>query len=836
MMNQLLQKRGRGLLLFVALVVMIAATAMAQTGTISGTVKSKTGEGLSGANVAITGTTMGASTDANGNYTIPNAPAGNYRVRVSFIGYEEILQNVTVVAGQVTTLNFELSEGGLIGDPIVVSASRRAEKLTEAPVTMAVINARGIDEFPAFNPGELAARQKGVDYVRAGVLGAGLNIRGFNSAFNAKNLQMNDARLSTLIATSLPLGALSTTVKEDIERVELILGPAAALYGPNAHNGLVNTITKDPRNYPGTTVALGGGNQSVASGRFRHANAVNEKIAYKISGEYSRGEEFAYTDTVYNATGAIAYPQEVGIDRDFDSIRGEGALYYTLKPGTDLVLAAGASNSNNIGVTNAGRNLIVDWRIFYVQARFVSPHFFAQVYPSWSKTEDTFAMNQRTQNYWSFKNAGFSEAEALSRSLHQFWAGTSPTAGVALNREANFKDNSRRLNAEAQYNNTWSGFTVIAGAQYQQDVADSKHTYLFDQKGVIDLYQYGFYGQVERPFGTSGFKVTLAARADDHEFYGFNFIPKGGLLYSSSAGTWRVTYGKGIAAPTILNLSANIFGGLLLGNGEGFTLSDGTKIPALEVETIQSVEAGYKGIFGRKLYLDANAYYNFSENFISPTINIATNGRTVTRRGDLAMSEVVPGTPATGSAFVLTYLNFGKVNTYGFDLGLNYYLNGYVNLVLNYSFFDFDLDKNDLKNDGNKNGKVDENDLAINTPKHKMSAGLGLSRAKYFGNLFVRWVDEYDFFSGINIAAKTNRSLLVGNPADPVVENARVFRDFNEGPLGGVVNVDLSAGYRISPNVSIAGHVTNLFDENVREFVASPAIGRLFSTELKLNF
>ncbi len=837
MLNPFHHTRNRGRLALIALVLLIAAAAFAQNGSISGSVKSKTGEGLSGANVAIVGTTMGVSTNVNGNYTIPNTPAGSYSVRVSFIGYEEVQQNVTVTAGQMATLNFELSEGGLIGDPIVVSASRRAEKLTEAPVTMAVISARGIDEFPAFNPGELAARQKGVDYVRAGVLGAGLNIRGFNSAFNAKNLQMNDARLSTLIATSLPLGALGTTVKEDIERVELILGPAAALYGPNAHNGLVNTITKDPRTYPGTTVALGGGNQSVASGRFRHANAVNEKIAYKISGEYSRGEEFAFTDTVYNATGAIAYPQEVGIDRDFDSIRGEGALYYTLKPGTDLVLAAGASNSNNIGVTNAGRNLIKDWQIFYGQARYVSPRLFAQVYHTWSKTEDTFAMNQRTQNYHTLKAFGFSEQDALSLSLHKS-ATLVNNALVLINREANFKDNSRRLNAEAQYNNTWSGFTVIAGAQYQQDVADSKHTYLFDQKGVIDLYQYGFYGQVERPFGESGFKVTLAARADDHEFYGFNFIPKGGLLYSSSTGTWRVTYGKGIAAPTILNLSANIFGGLLLGNGEGFTLSDGTKIPALEVETIQTIETGYKGIFGRKLYLDANAYYNFSENFISPTINIATNARTVTHRGDLRMSEVIPGTPATGSAFVLTYLNFGKVNTYGFDLGLNYYLNGYVNLVLNYSFFDFDLDKNDLKNDGNKNNKVDENDLAINAPKHKMSAGLGLSRAKYFGNLFVRWVDEYDFFSGINLAAKTNRNVLYGSGvfADPVVENARVFRDFNEGPLGGVVNVDLSAGYRISPNVSIAGHVTNLFDEKVREFVASPAIGRLFSTELKLNF
>ncbi|MGH7450689.1 MAG: TonB-dependent receptor [bacterium] len=837
MRNPFHHTRSRGRFMLIALIVLIATGAFAQNGSINGTVKDKdTGAGLPGANVSIAGTSMGAATNANGNYTIANVPAGNHKLKVTFIGYREWTTEVNVVAGGAANADFTLEESSVLGDAVVVSASRRAEKLTEAPATMAVITARGIDEFPAFNPGELAARQKGVDYVRSGVLGAGLNIRGFNSAFNAKNLQMNDARLSTLVATSLPFGALSTTVKEDIERVELILGPAAALYGPNAHNGLVNTLTKDPRTSEGTTVALDGGNQSVFSGRFRHANVVSEKFAYKVSGEYSRGEEYTFIDSVY--FGGRPFP-ELNLDRDFDSIRGEGSLYYTLKPGTDLVLATGGSNSNNLGVTNAGRNQIVDWRIFYLQARFVSPRLFVQFYPTWSKTEDTFALNQRTQNYRTYVTAllpdgtrRFSDAEAVSRSLHTQW---SATLGH-INREANFKDNSRRLNAEAQYNNTWAGFTVIGGAQFQRDIADSKNTYLFDQKGVINLDQVGVYGQIEKPFGESGFKATVAGRLDDHELYGSNFIPKGGLLFSKPSGTWRVTYGKGIASPSILNLSANIFGGLLLGNGEGFTLSDNTQIPALEVETIQTIEAGYKGILGgRKLYLDVNGYYNFSENFLSPAINIATSGRTVTKRGNLTIQEVVPGTPANGSGFVLTYLNFGKVKTFGVDLGVSYYLSDNVNVALNYSFFDFSLDKSDLKNDGNKNGKVDANDLSLNTPKHKGSVALNLSQAKYFGSVFARWVDEYDFFSGINLAAKTNTSLIYGG--EPVIEGRRVGRDFNEGPLGGFVNVDLSAGYRLSPNISIAGHVTNLFDnEEVREFVASPPIGRLFSTELKVNF
>ncbi len=823
--------RGRGAMAAVLTLVVLAGAvaAWAQTGSISGVVKSKdAGAPLIGANVVLLGTSLGAATDANGSYTISNVPVGSHAVRVTYIGYNRQTAQVQVVEGT-TMLDFAMEESSILGDAVVVSASRRPEKLTDAPATVAVISSKGIDEFPAFNPGELAARQKGVDYVRSGVLGAGLNIRGFNSAFNAKNLQMNDARLSTLVATSLPLGALSTTVKEDIERVELILGPAAALYGPNAHNGLVNTITKDPRTSEGTTVALGGGSQSGASGRFRHANVVNENFAFKVSGEYSRGEEFDFIDSVY--VGGRPNP-ELNLDRDFDSIRGETALYYSLKPGTDVVLSGGYSNSNNIGVTNAGRNQIIDWKIYYAQTRYVSPRLFAQVYHTWSRTEDTFALNQRTQNYVTLKALGFSEQQAVDLSLHKSAAliGGVP---VLINREANFKDKSRRLNAELQYNNTFGGFTVIAGAQFQQDVANSEQTYLLDRSGEINLNQTGVYGQVEKPLGDTGFKVMVAARADDHELYGSNFIPKAGLLYGSSAGNFRVTYGKGIASPSILNLSANIFGGLLVGNGEGFTLSDGTKIPKLDVETIQSFEAGYKGVVQQKLFVDVNGYYNISENFLSPTINIATLGRTVTHRGSTPMSEVV-GSPAAGAGFLLTYLNFGKVNTYGVDLGLNYYINNRVNVTVNYSYFDFDLDKGDLANDANKNGRVTDDDLPINTPKHKASLGVGLSQSKYFGNVFLRWVDEYDFFSGINIAAKTNPNLFIG--VDPVIEGRRVGRDFNEGPLGGFVNVDLSAGYRITPNISIAGHVSNLFDEEVREFVASPAIGRLFSTELKVNF
>lgn len=816
---------------FVLILLASMSIVYAGQGNLKGKVKdAETGEPLIGATVLLKGTNHGAATDVDGNFSITAITSGQYTIVVSFIGYASTSIVVNIEDNETKEIEVALSKTNILGEQIVVTASRRKEKLTEAPATIDVLTSKDIENFAAFGPGELLSRQKGVDYVRAGVLGTGINVRGLNSAFNPKNLQMNDNRLSTLIATGLPLGALSTVVKEDIDRIEIILGPAAALYGPNAHNGLVNTISKDPRFSQGTTFSLNAGNQSVFSGRFRHAQVVNDKLSFKISGEYSRGREFDYTDTVY--VGTKGY-RELDLDTKFDAIRGEAGLYYSLDKSSDFILSYGGSNSNNIGVTSAGRNQIKDWQIHYLQGRYISKNLFAQLYHTWSKTSNTYAMNQRTQNYVSFINAGFSDSEARSRSFKEAWFGTK-AAGVALPRGAVFEDASKRWNGEVQYNQTFGSLNLITGVQWQRDNANSNNTYLLDKNGPIIINQYGPYAQVEYEIENSGFKILAAARGDYHELYGFNFVPKGSIVYSSNIGTFRATYGKGIAAPTILNLSGNLFGGLVLGDGEGFTLSDGTLIPKLKVETINSFEVGYKGVLENKLYVDVNAYYNISENFLSPLVNIATKGRKVTKRGDTPIQDVIPGTPSTGAAFLLTYLNFGKVNTYGADIGLNYYLNETVNFVLNYSYFDFSLDKSDLNNDGDKNGIVTDTDLPINTPKNKLGFGINFNYPKFFGTIFTRWVQAYNFFSGINVAASADPNIVISG--SKLVENARVGRSWNYGPLGGFVNVDINGGYRFTENITLSAQVTNLFNTKEREFVASPFISRLFSVELKYDF
>ena len=271
----------------------------------------------------------------------------------------------------------------------------------------------------------------------------------------------------------------------------------------------------------------------------------------------------------------------------------------------------------------------------------------------------------------------------------------------------------------------------------------------------------------------------------------------------------------------------DLFGGLILGNAEGFTLADGTQVERQSVERIQTFEVGYKGqVVENKFFIDANAYYNISEDFLSPVTLIGVT----TQRG----SEPTSGVQRLFNVYqgaVATYINFGKVNTYGFDLGTNLYLNDKLNWTFNYSYFDYSVDEDNIaENDFNNDGVVNKLDILVNAPKHKFGTGLYYTGEKVFSNVFVRGVQAYDYFSSFQIAAETQDLSYRGTP---IVENAQSTDSWNYGPLGGFINVDFGIGYRVTDYLTVSGQVTNLFNTEFREFTASPFTGRLFSLELK---
>lgn len=803
-------------------------------GGIKGKIIDKNGNGVPLADVYIKSLSKGMSTSNDGAFEIIDIENGTYNLTISSLGYSTIQQKVSINNDLVDLGSIIMNTSSLIMDEVVVSGSRKVEKITESPATINVVSARQLDKFVG-NPGELFAQQKGVDFARTGAFLSGFNVRGFNSAFNAKMLQLDDNRFSTLIATGLPFGPMGVIIKEDIERVETVLGPSSALYGPNALNGLINTITKSPYKYEGTDIVLGAGSNKLLSARIRHAKRIGEKWAYKVTGEYSRGEEINWTDSIYIAKAKLGIPvnpgddpfvgkAEVDLDRDVSFIKGQASVFYQPTETSEIGLTYGAANSNYISVTNAGRNQIKDWKISFLQATYKSKHWFGQLYKTWSKSDKTFNIASRTQNYWVLTAAGQTHEEALKNSLD----GPTPN---------NFKDDSERLNAEIQYNNSWGNFDLVVGGQYQRDEAYSHQTYLLDENGPIEVDQKGVYGQLKYTLGDSGFNIIVSGRGDDHDTFGFNFIPKAGITYVRPSGTWRITYGKGFATPSILATDMSLLG-IAFGNGEGFTMSDGKKIDPLVPETVKTWEVGYKGSFAEdKLYLDVNAYYSLSDNFQSALNWLAPNvdGTVVDLRGNTPIEDLTPGL-APGyldpGAYILTYKNFGHVDSYGFDIGINYYFSNHYNLSFNYSFFDYNLDEDDLKNDGNGDGVVDYTDIPINAPNNKFSSALNITYDKFYGSVLARWIQSYNFISGKNVSSETNEDWVVGG--SPVVEGERVGVRYNWGPLGGFY-LSLNGGYRISETFSIGGYINNIIGEGNYEFVASPPSEIMYGVELKIS-
>jgi len=149
--------------------------ALAQSGQFRGTITDQeTGEPLIGANVLVVGTNQGAATDINGEYIILNLHADVYALRASYIGYQEkTIQNIRVVAGLTSEINFQLAAEGLEVGEVVVIAQRplinkyntNANRITTSDDIKA-LPVRGVDEILALIPGVVL--QDGAIFVRGG--------------------------------------------------------------------------------------------------------------------------------------------------------------------------------------------------------------------------------------------------------------------------------------------------------------------------------------------------------------------------------------------------------------------------------------------------------------------------------------------------------------------------------------------------------------------------------------------------------------------------------------------------------------------------------------------
>src|SRR5438309_1322526 len=242
---------------------LVPAVVRAQT--VSGRVADATGKAVTGAQVAVAGTGIRATADAEGRYRLTVSAPGAIALRVTAIGYTPQSKALTVAAGQTASVDFTLNANPVGLDAIIVTATGQGQKAREIPNDVSHINLPQQEERAASTnfADLLNARAAGVTVMpSSGTTGGGarVRIRGSNSVSlsNEPVFFIDGIRVSSSpSANTIGVGGqvpsrINDIQPEDLEAIEAVKGPSAGtLYGTAAANGIVQVRTK--RGRPGPT-------------------------------------------------------------------------------------------------------------------------------------------------------------------------------------------------------------------------------------------------------------------------------------------------------------------------------------------------------------------------------------------------------------------------------------------------------------------------------------------------------------------------------------------------------------------------------------------------------
>lgn len=541
-----------------------------EEGGIAGKVRDADGDMLAGANVVVHHASLtirrGVTTDGDGNYKISGLPPGTYQVTFSFVGYQtQTKREIPVRVGGVTPLNVTLSAEAFMQGQIVVSASRKREKVIDAPASVSVLESSDVQNRTTTSVSDLVKGMPGVDFAPTGLSQSNTVARGFNNIFSGALLTLVDNRISSVPSLRLNANNFIPVTAEDIERIEVVLGPGAALYGPNSANGVLHIVTKSPFQSVGTTVQATGGERSMRKVVMRHASRLSDKVAIKVSGQYYAATDWKYED-----------PEEVrargGNPRSYDQERKAGEVRLDLRPTSELtaILSAGYNSADNIDLTGLGAGQAENWSYQFLQGRVLYKGWFAQVFYNKSDAGDTELL--RTGNPIVDKST-----LTVFQLQHAVELGT------------------RQL------------FTYGVDAQYTRP--NTEGTINGSNESTDGIDEYGFYVQSETELSEK-LDLVLAGRIDDHKYLEDPvWSPRAALVFKpEDVHTFRLTYNRAFETPSsnnlFLDLNANPD---VFGLGQGFAPVLGFS-PAVDVRT-QGTTTGFS------FRHDANGLPTFRSSF-----------------------------------------------------------------------------------------------------------------------------------------------------------------------------------------------------------------------------
>ncbi|MGF6930069.1 iron complex outermembrane receptor protein [Chitinophaga sp. W2I13] len=271
---------------------------------LNGTVREKgSGNVMPGVTVAVKGSNTGTITGSGGAFTLRTTHAFPLTLVFSYVGFKTEEREVSSAADK---LVIELSSTEILGQEVVVAASRTQESILQSPVSIEKLDARALKASPAPSYYDALANLKGVEMSTQSLTFKSVNTRGFNSNGNTRVLQLNDGMDNQAPGLNFAVGNMVGIPEVDLDNMELIPGAASALYGPNALNGILLMNSKNPFQYQGLSALVktgflnDAGRSTATTGYYdvsvRYAHAFSDKVAFKLNVGYLQAKDWQAYD------------------------------------------------------------------------------------------------------------------------------------------------------------------------------------------------------------------------------------------------------------------------------------------------------------------------------------------------------------------------------------------------------------------------------------------------------------------------------------------------------------------------------------------------------------
>ena len=691
-------------------------------------------------------------------------------------------------------------------EQVVVTASKVEQQLVNAPATVSVVTADVIASTPATNYAELFRSVPGVNLSQTSARDFNITMRGAASTLATSTLALLDGRSLYLDFFGFVAWDLLPVNPNELKQIEVIRGPASAVWGANAMNGVVNFISKTPRELNGNSATLtfgtfgrdidGGqqlGNGSLWGINATHARAVNDRWAYKISaGGYSSDAFARPTGTIPNGTGT-QYPDftntgttqpKLDVRVDYD------------QPEYKLVFAGGYSGTDGIFHTGIG-----------------------------PFDGDGVGVGYGTMRY----SRGGLKFNVFTNQLNGDALGL---LAIGLNGQPIlFQFNTKTYDVEAGNINALGTRNVLSyGGNVRFNTFDLSIAPRGDSRTEVGAYVQ------DEIFLTDKVRVSLGARFDKFDnIEDPVFSPRATLILKPHANhAFRASYNKAFRSPSLINnfLETTIVNRVDLAQinpafaglpGRNFAFAvNAFGNENLTEESNQSYEVAYTSIINNRATVSAAVYFTKSQDEIFFTqvgryraLNPPANWLATFSPGGtpilpvpsiLGILEVLPPPCATPIAECTTgglpsefsYRNLGTVKNKGFELGIDGAVTQGLNVFANYSYQaepepDFALSEINLP------------------PTNRFNAGFNYSQGHFLGNASVAFLDDAFF-----------QDVLYARFAGPTQSYTQINGAFGVKFLRDKLTTTIK--------------VINLLDEDIQSHVFGDILKRQIIGEVRVTF